>query len=126
LFVHANTFLPVFVPFAPVSSVLARFPSTLAEVLHHLQIDHRFIQAVVEEMGEPVLAKTASRQVLGVMNEFTFMAEHSTSSRAVESGDLVALSCWLADTIVGPLTKNDLYTPIGALLQHVDMAAMGP
>jgi hypothetical protein len=65
-------------------------------------------------MDTAVLAKTASRQVLGVMNEFTF-PEHSMTTGHSDPGNLLGLSCWLADTIVGPLTKGDGYTPVGAL-----------
>jgi hypothetical protein len=69
----------------------------------------------VAQMGDAVVAKTASRQVLGVMNEFVFMAEHSISSGMNDGADLLGLSIWLAGTIVGPLTKDDGYIPRGAL-----------
>jgi hypothetical protein len=80
LFVNATTFLPVLMPLAPAAGVLARFPGAMAEVIHGLGIDPRFVAAEQEAMCDVTLAKTASRQVLGVMNEFTFMAEHSISA----------------------------------------------
>jgi hypothetical protein len=43
------------------------------------------------------------------------MAEHSMRTGHSHPGDLLGLSCWLADIIVGPLTKGDGYTPVGAL-----------
>ena len=52
-------------------------------------------------MVEVVSARTASRQVLGVMNEFTFMAEHSISTGRSDPADLAGLSVWLANSIVG-------------------------
>ena len=64
-------------------------------------------------------AKTASRQVLGVMNEFTFMAEHTASTGRSDRADLLGLSVWLADTIVGPISRDDGYTPLGALQRTV-------
>lgn len=63
-------------------------------------------------MSAAALAKTASRQVLGVMNEFTFMAEHSIHTGHSAAGDLPGLSCWLADTIVGPLQQDDGYRSV--------------
>ena len=115
LFVNARTFLPVLMPLAPAARAVDRFPAALGEVLNALGIDPLFVAAESRAMDTAVLAKTASRQVLGVMNEFTFMAEHSVRTGYSDPGDLLGLSCWLADTIVGPLTKGDGYTPVGAL-----------
>ncbi|MCB0995943.1 MAG: hypothetical protein KDB21_12675 [Acidimicrobiales bacterium] len=73
-------------------------------------------------MSSAVLAKTASRQVLGVMNEFAFMAEHTISTGRSDPADLVGLSVWLANTIVGPISKDDGYTPLGVLQRVVATA----
>ena len=73
-------------------------------------------------MSSAVLAKTASRQVLGVMNEFAFMAEHTISTGRSDPADLVGLSVWLANTIVGPISKDDGYTPVGVLQRVVATA----
>ena len=70
LFLNATTFVPVLMPLAPASGVVARFPTAMAEVLGALAIDPRFVDSEMTEMSSVVLAKTASRQVLGVMNEF--------------------------------------------------------
>ena len=67
------------------------------------------------EMRPAMLAKTASRQVLGVMNEFAFMAELTISTGRSDPTDLVGLSVWLANTIVGPISRDDGSTPFGAL-----------
>ena len=75
LFVNASTFVPVLMPLAPASGVVGRFPAAMAEVFAVLGIDSRFVEAERSEMASVVLAKTASRQVLGVMNEFVFLAE---------------------------------------------------
>jgi len=61
-------------------------------------------------MVEVVSAKTASRQVLGVMNEFRFMAEHSISTGRSDPADLAGLSVWLANSIVGPISKKTTVT----------------
>ena len=119
LFVNARTFLPILMPMAPAAGVVRRFPTALAAVLSALDVDPRFIALEIAAMDHAVLAKTASRQVLGVMTEFTFMAEHSFSTGHSDLGDLLGVSCWLADTIVGPLTKGDGHTPLGALRRLV-------
>ena len=123
LFVNAVTFAPVLMPLAPASNVLGRFPAAMAEVVEVLGIDPRFVDSETAEMTPVVLAKTASRQVLGVMNEFTFMAEHTISTGRSDPADLLGLSVWLANTIVGPISKDDGYTPLGAL-QRVVAAAV--
>jgi hypothetical protein len=123
LFVNATTFVPVLMPLAPASGVVARFPVAMAEVLGSLGIDPRFVESESTEMRSAVLAKTASRQVLGVMKEFVLMAEHSIDYGRADATDLHGLSVWLADTIVGPISEDDGYTPLGAL-QRVVRAAL--
>lgn len=119
LFVNAATFVPVLMPLAPAAGAVARFPKAMAEVLGALGIDPRFVDSEVTEMSSVVLAKTASRQVLGVMNEFTFMAEYTISTGRSDPADLLGLSVWLANTIVGPVSKDDGYTPLGAIQRVV-------
>lgn len=114
LFVNAATFVPVLMPLAPSADVVDRFPAAMAELLVTLGIDPRFIESETYEMHSAVLAKTASRQVLGVMNEFVFMAEHTISSGRSDPADLLGLSVWLANTIVGPINTDDGSTPVGA------------
>ena len=119
LFVNATTFVPVLVPLTPAAGAVARFPAAMADVIGALGVDPRFVESESTEMSSVVLAKTASRQVLGVMNEFTFMAEHTIDTGRSDSTDLLGLSVWLANTIVGPISKEDGYTPIGVLRRVV-------
>ena len=123
LFVNATTFVPVLMPLAPAAGVVARFPTAMAEVFQALGIDRRFVVSETDEMSSAVLAKTASRQVLGVMNEFAFMAEHTISTGRSHPSDLLGLSVWLANTIVGPIGKDDGYSPLRALQRVVAAAA---
>ena len=123
LFVNATTFVPVLMPLAPASRVLARLPAAMADVLGALGIDPRFIDSESTEMKSVVLAKTASRQVLGVMSEFVLMAEHSIGTGRSDPTDLVGLSVWLANTVVGPISRDDGYTPVD-VLQRVVAAAL--
>ena len=126
LFVNAATCLPVLMPLAPSAGVLARFPDAMVEVIHALGIDPRFVALELEEMRSVTLAKTASRQVLGVMNEFTFMAERTISTGHSDASDLFGLTVWLANMIVGPLTKADGYTPLGALQRVTASVILDP
>ena len=98
----------------------------MAEVFQKLGIDDRFVVSETDEMGSAVLAKTASRQVLGVMNGFTFMAEHTISTGRSDPADLLGLSAWLANTIVGPIGKADGYTPLGALQRVIASVIFDP
>ena len=73
LFVNQATLLPVLVPMAPATTVVDRFPAALTTVLQALGVDRRFTEPEIARMAEHRLAKTASRTVLGTMNEFVFM-----------------------------------------------------
>ena len=59
------------------------------------------------------------------MNEFAFMAEHTIGTGRSDPADLVGLSVWLANTIVGPLGREDGSTPLGALRHRVATALDG-
>ena len=122
MFVNASTFVPVLVPLAPAAGLVTRFPAVMGEVLSALGVDPRFVESESTEMRSAVLARTASRQVLGLMNEFAFMAQHTISTDRSDPADLVGLSVWLANTIVGPISRDDGYTPLGALQRVVSTA----
>ena len=61
--------------------------------------------AQLAEMTEHVVAKTANRSVVGMLNEFSFLGE-----RFLDPGtDLLMLSLRLADVPCGPLYKSTSY-----------------
>lgn len=101
LFVNEPTLLPVLMPLAPAATLLDRFPRQVAAVL----AAHGTPQAVIDEelrqMRDRRLAKTANRSVVGIMNEFTFLAEAYRGDTPVP--DLLALAIRLATTPCGPL-----------------------
>ena len=107
LFVNETTRLPVFVPLAPAATLVDRFAVGLGRVLDAHGIDPRFVDAERTEMIEHRLAKTASRSVLGTMNDFTNLAE-AYRDQELEL-DLVVLSLWLAGTPCGPLRDRSGY-----------------
>jgi hypothetical protein len=101
LFLNELTLLPVLMPLAPAATLLARFPEQVAAVL----AAHGTPDAVIEEeqrqMRDRRLAKTANRSVVGIMSEFTFLAQSYRGDTAAP--DLLALAIRLAATPCGPL-----------------------
>jgi hypothetical protein len=112
MFVSEATLLPVLMPFAPAATLIDRFPTALLAQLQAHEIGRSFTEPELAEMEPRRLAKTASRSVLGVMNEFKYLAEVYAKLDG-ESG-LLALSMRLADTPCGPLYKRHI-TPLGEL-----------
>ena len=106
LFVNTSSLFPVFVPLAPAVTVLARFPGAMAAVFDRFGLDPRFVTAEVAEMGTVAVAKTGDRRMLGVMNEFVFMAEARVADGGHDPRDLVGLSIVVADTLISPLYKD--------------------
>lgn len=101
LFVNETTLLPVFVPLAPATTVIDRFPKRLGATLQAHSIDPTFINAEIAAMTRHSLAKTANRSVVGIMNEFTHLASYARPPTG--PADLIDLSCWLAQTPCSPL-----------------------
>ncbi len=107
LFVNERTLLPVFMPLAPATALAVRFPDELRRVLDAHGIDPRFVDHEISSMGEGRYAKTASRSMLGVMNEFTFLGNVRREEHGADD-DLVALSVRLAETPMSPLYKRHI------------------
>lgn len=103
LFVDESTLLPVLVPFAPARTLLHRFPDALADVLAAHHVPQNMIEAELANMDEAVLVPTANRTVVGVMNEFAFLAD---AFRDDYGQDLLSLSVRLAATPCGPLYRR--------------------
>lgn len=106
LFVNERTYLPVVLPLAPVASLVERFPEALAIVLDRLGVDPRVVAAERAAMTDAVVAKTADRRALGVMNELVFQAKWRVD-RGLDAEELPALSVHLAGVLLGPLMKGD-------------------
>ncbi|MGF6213428.1 DUF6933 domain-containing protein [Comamonas sp. 4034] len=107
LLVHEETLLPVLVPLAPASSLAERFPAHLAAVLYALDVDASFVAVQVAAMGEVQYAKTSSRSVLGIMNQFSYLAEGYREY--LETTDLLELSLKLAHVPCSPLYKRETF-----------------
>jgi hypothetical protein len=68
------TFLPVFAPLAPASSVANRFPDDLATTLRTHGIRESFIENELLAMDDFVVSKTNNRRVVGILNELAIVA----------------------------------------------------
>jgi hypothetical protein len=101
LFVNESTLLPVLMPLAPMATLLARFPQQVATVLAAHATPDAIIAEELRQMRECRIAKTANRSVVGVMNEFTRLAE--TYRGGTPAPDLVDLAMRLSTTPCGPL-----------------------
>jgi hypothetical protein len=104
LFVSERTLLPVLMRFAPSSTLLARFPSELTVVLNEHGVPSHVIETETAALDTAKVVPTASRSLLGVLNEYVRLAEHV--QRGQGSTDLLGLSCWLAETPMSPLFKG--------------------
>lgn len=116
LLVNEKILLPVLMPLAPATSLAARFPKHLAEVLAAHGVPQHFIGHALAQMNEVQYAKTSNRSVVGIMNQFTYIAE--AYPEYIETNDLLALSLRLAHTPCSPLYKRAV-TPDRELEQLV-------
>jgi hypothetical protein len=117
LLVNEQTLFPVLMPLAPAAAVLERFPIALGETLAAAGIEPQFIDAELAEMNEGQWAKTASRSVLGTMNEFSFLANDYHDRHDF---DPMGLALWLAQTPCGPLYGRHI-SPDRELAAAVDL-----
>ncbi|MCR9161602.1 MAG: DUF6933 domain-containing protein [Nannocystaceae bacterium] len=99
LAVSERTFLPVVLPLAPGRTLLPRVREQIGEVLVRMSIGQEAFEAEMEAMEAWAVAKTASRQVVGVLVDFVYLAQ----SREDLAGAPITLSRLLADTPCGPL-----------------------
>ena len=116
LFVNEPTRLPLFVPLAPAATVITRMTQTAGRVFTALGLPEEFVSHEVTEMHDHQLAKTASRSVLGTMNDFTHLADaHRAPNKTT---DLIHLSLRLAETPCGPLYRSHV-SPDREILAYV-------
>jgi Domain of unknown function (DUF6933) len=101
LLVSEVTPLPVLMPLAPAATLLQRFGPQLAAVL---AAHGTPAETELPEMDQLQLAKTASRSVVGIMNEFTYLAD----AWRQDEPDLLALAVRLAATPCSPLYKRHI------------------
>ena len=118
LLVNEKTLLPVLLPLAPAATLAERFSRHLGLVLAACEVNPEFIADELAQMTEVRFAKTANRSVLGMVNQFSFLAEGYRDY--LETHDLLTLSMKLADTPCSPLYKGHVspYREVNALVQE--------
>ena len=104
LLVNERTLLPVFMPLAPAATLMERFPESLRQTLEAHEIPAEFIEFETAAMVEGRYAKTANRSVVGIMTEFSFLAEVHRANQGIN--DLNALAVKLSRTPCSPLYKR--------------------
>jgi len=104
LFVNEATLMPVLVPLAPAKTVAERLPEYLEAVLDVLGTDPWFVATEVAATTDARWAKTANHSVVGMMNEFSYLAEVDHAHDRSE--DLVSMAVRLAGTPCSPLYKR--------------------
>jgi len=119
LLVSESTLLPVLMPLAPSGTLARRFPTQLALVLKAHGIGADAIAQEIWRMDEVTYAKTANRSLVGMLNEFSFLAD---CWRPRFGEDLVVLSQKLAETPCGPLRKGPI-SPDRALWEAMNAGA---
>ena len=75
LLVNEQTLLPVLMPLAPAATLMHRIPGEVLRVLQALDLSTVQIEAELDSWRGAVVCKTASRSLVGTMNEFCFLAE---------------------------------------------------
>lgn len=106
LLVNEPTLLPVLMPPAPTATLPTRIGQQIITVLAAHGVPDTILDEERQHMRDCRTAKTANRSVLGVMNEFTHLAE---AYRDTEPGhDLLDLALRLATTPCGPLYRTNV------------------
>jgi hypothetical protein len=101
LLVNEPTLLPVLMPLAPAATWPARIAQQVATVLTAHGTPTTVIDEELRHMRDYRLARTANRSVVGIMNEFTYLAEAYRHRHPGQ--DLLDLAMRLATTPCGPL-----------------------
>lgn len=104
LLVNELTLLPVLMPLAPAFTLASRIPDQIARVLSAHGTPDEIVNAESQHMSDCRFGKTANRSVVGIMNEFAFLADAWRG----RDPDLLALAIRLAETPCGPLYRRNI------------------
>ncbi len=75
LLVNEPTLMPVLLPLAPAATLPARIPAQIAVTLSAHSAAVAIVDEELQRMQDRRIAPTANRSVVGIMNEFTYLAE---------------------------------------------------
>ena len=97
LAISERSLLSVVVPGAPFNTLPVRVPQALAELLRNLSVPEREVARELTAMSPLTVAATASRKVLGCLNQYAFELEvdfHYNPGRTLLEREL-----WLSENI---------------------------
>jgi hypothetical protein len=104
LLVNEHTLLPVLMQLAPSASAPSRLGSAIAATLATHEAPAAVVERELSEMRDCRFGPTANRSVLGIMNEFSFLAD--VYRRNDSDIDLLVLAKELAATPCSPLYRR--------------------
>lgn len=105
LLVNERTLLPVLMPLAPATELAKRFSEHLSSVLLAHGAPHGLIEHELAAMHNFQYDKTANRSLVGMLTQFSYLAEGYRDHR---SADLRWLSLKLSETPCSPLYKSSI------------------
>ncbi len=97
LLVNETTLLPWLVTFAPAASFVSRLPAAFASALESHGISGPFVDAVTQGSASVILDRTASRSILGAMNDHVQLMRRFDFD-ASKSSELAKMSHRLAES----------------------------
>jgi hypothetical protein len=104
LLVNERTLLPVLMPLAPSATAPSRIGPEIAATLTAHQAPATVVDGELGQMRECRLGPTANRSVVGIMNEFSYLAD--VYRRAEPAISLSQLARRLAATPCSPLYRR--------------------
>lgn len=101
LLISEHSRLAVVMPGREVAKLPQRFPEAMGMQLALLEVPKEAYEREMAECAEVVIAKTASRSLLGTLNDYAYMLHHRLSTRSDDDLDAAAFS--LSHTPLAPL-----------------------
>lgn len=77
IFVNSTTLLTILLPARKIYSLIPALPQRVSRLLHRLGVPERLVEEETTQMLEAQIAKTASRSVLGSMNDLTVQVQYT-------------------------------------------------
>jgi len=114
-----RTLLPVILPAKNLRTLPARLPEAICEILDQLGVARDAVEREREAMDVVRVGRTASRQMLGYLNDFMFRLEDAMDASSSQS--LVEPALWLADT---PCKSIDFSSPARATVAIFQTSAV--
>lgn len=99
LLVNEQTLLPVLMPAAPASTLVQRLPAGIKRMLLAIGVSTSTVDQALGDLKAAAICKTASRSLVGTMNEFCFLAESYRGG--MSTVDQLGIALRLAQTPCG-------------------------